>query len=362
MTIEWLAGNRIRGTSAERTSTTGFNPVVGVTGGWKELDRTTLGSSANIIDVSSLDNKRYYMVLYDLQRSGSNNMQFNSLVGNTTIDATANYSQRKSIDGGTDTTGISLAEVSNTAVDTNLHNVFSVGNIANLSGKEKLFITNVVDSNVDTASNAPKRSEIVSKWSNTSNPIDVIRADTTAGGRAFGADSEVVVLGWDPADTHSTNFWTELASVELGSAGANIGSGTITAKKYLWIQTLIKPAAACNVKITFNSDTGSNYVDRYSYNGGADSTRTSQANMSLDLSGNNALKFYNLFIVNNSANEKLIIGNSVDPTATGAGTAPDRAEHAAKWVNTSAQITDIDFDSTSGNYAAGSILKVWGSN
>ena len=84
--------------------------------------------------------------------------------------------------------------------------------------------------------------------------------------------------------------------------------------------------------------------------------------MSLDLSGNNALKFYNLFIVNNSANEKLIIGHSVDPTATGAGTAPDRAEHVAKWVNTSAQITDIDFDSTSGNYAAGSIIKVWGSD
>jgi hypothetical protein len=26
---------------------------------------------------------------------------------------------------------------------------------------------------------------------------------------------KLVVLGWDPADTHTSNFWEELASVEL---------------------------------------------------------------------------------------------------------------------------------------------------
>ncbi len=38
-----------------------------------------------------------------------------------------------------------------------------------------------------------------------------------------------------------------------------------------------------------------------------------------------------------------------------------RVEAVAKWANTSAQITDIDFDNTSsGSYDTGSIIKVWG--
>jgi hypothetical protein len=52
----------------------------------------------------------------------------------------------------------------------------------------------------------------------------------------------MVVLGWDPADTHTSNFWEELASVDLsGGAATNIDSGTITAKniygfKYMQIR------------------------------------------------------------------------------------------------------------------------------
>ena len=61
--VEWLAGNRIRGTNAERTSTTGFNSIPAVAGGWVELGRTTLGSAGDDITVSSLADKRYYMIL-----------------------------------------------------------------------------------------------------------------------------------------------------------------------------------------------------------------------------------------------------------------------------------------------------------
>ena len=38
--VEWLAGNRIRGTSAEKPALALQSPSVG---GWKELGRTTLG-------------------------------------------------------------------------------------------------------------------------------------------------------------------------------------------------------------------------------------------------------------------------------------------------------------------------------
>ena len=56
----------------------------------------------------------------------------------------------------------------------------------------------------------------------------------------YGTNSECVVLGWDESDTHTNNFWEELASVDLGSAGDNLSSGTITAKKYLWVQAYLE--------------------------------------------------------------------------------------------------------------------------
>ena len=59
MTIEWLAGNRLRGTSAERTNTTGIGDTAG---GWKEIGRTTLGSAGTTITVSGLADKRYYKI------------------------------------------------------------------------------------------------------------------------------------------------------------------------------------------------------------------------------------------------------------------------------------------------------------
>jgi hypothetical protein len=37
-------------------------------------------------------------------------------------------------------------------------------------------------------------------------------------------------------------------------------------------------------------------------------------------------------------------------------------ENVGKWSNTSAQITEIDIDSTSGNFSSTSIIKVWGSD
>ena len=72
--------------------------------------------------------------------------------------------------------------------------------------------------------------------------------------------------------------------------------------------------------------------------------------------------FSNWFIINNSANEKLVIGHSVQQNTAGAANAPKRVEFAHKWANTSAQITEIDFDSQSGNFGSNSIIKVWGSD
>tara|TARA_R110000850_G_scaffold258164_1_gene384614 strand:+ start:218 stop:433 length:216 start_codon:yes stop_codon:yes gene_type:complete len=71
-----------------------------------------------------------------------------------------------------------------------------------------------------------------------------------------------------------------------------------------------------------------------------------------------------MFIINNSANEKLVIGHTVSAGTAGAGTAPEfRFEFVGKWANTSSQITNITLTNKgTGDYDTTSIMKVWGSD
>jgi hypothetical protein len=360
--VTWLAGNRIRGTSTERTSSTGFNPVDAVSGGWTELARTTLGSAGDTITVSSLPDKRYYMLLRNNFHSGA--VRTGLRLGNSTIDTGTNYANRRSHNGATDGNNVNLNRIvgdeDGSVID------FNVEYLANLSGKEKLLIRHQVQQQTAGAGNAPKRLEMVAKWANTSNPIDTIQSINTESGD-FDTGSEIVVLGWDPADTHTTNFWEELASVDLSGGAADlIDSGTFTAKKYLWIQLYVSTTGgAVSQRLTFNSDTGSNYAQRRSADGGTDATGINGVNIDAfnDDMVTNSGGVSNFFIVNNSANEKLGIVNALSQEAAGAGTAPTRDEGVLKWANTSSQITRLTFtNNKAGDMDTGSFLKVWGSN
>jgi len=334
--------------------------AAGEVGGWVELGRTTLGAKGNNIDVSSLPDKRYYMFLtyaptdttgYVLDRYRLN------------ADTGSNYSHRASLNGAGDGTGISQSEgiaLSDGASVYQSGEIFTMGHIANLSGKEKLLIGHTMHNDTAGAGTAPDRGEGVGKHAQTSNPVTSVNCVNT-NQSGFASGSEMIVLGWDPADTHTTNFWEELASVELGSSGDQLSSGSFSAKKYLWCQVYTKNSSTTNAKFTFNNDTGNNYSYRYSLNGGADGTSTSQPKFQVNAANGSA--FYNMFIINNSANEKLVIGNTNDQKTAGAATASDRLEWVAKWANTSAQITEIDVDNTSaGSFDTGSIIKVWGSD
>jgi hypothetical protein len=332
----------------------------GAVGGWVELARTTLGSAGDVIDVTSLPDKRYYMFLTSDQNTG--NIDF-ELTFNA--DTGSNYARRSSVNGGSDVTSTSQANIymlgGNTVGSAKPTNF--VGYIANLPGKEKLIMNHGIFQDNAGAGTAPLRSEEIYKWANTTDPIDQITLTNSSTG-SFATGAELVVLGWDPADTHTTNFWEELASVTTGSAGDTLQSGTISAKKYLWIQASYKNdgAADINALPRFNGDGGANYSKRTSTNGAADNTRTSRTWVDIE-SGNQRARFANMFIINNASNEKLCIFNQMDYGASGASTAPNRIEGVAKWTNTSDQITSIEWDQRdAGDYAAGAELRVWGSD
>ena len=352
--MEFLAGNRIRGTTAERPA---LGLPSGSVGGWVELGRVT----ASVGEVTGLANKRYLMVLgHHIQGSGNSGLglQFNG-------DTGSNYPRRYSGNGGTDATPTTETNV---FIDTNGSTVsgkewFTTMYIANKSDKEKLGIYHTVyNRNGLGAGQHPHRIEGVYKWTNTSNPISSIKF-SDFNGTAMNAASEVVVLGWDPTDTHTTNFWGELASVDLSGGSADVlDSGTFTAKKYLWVQAFMEQdGGTISGVLNFNNDTGSNYARRRSSNGASDSTET--AHTSIDVRGGETKnRFENLFIINNASNEKLVIANMMVPTA-GAGTAPDRTEYVAKWANTSDQITSVKWtNGDAGSYGTSSIIKVWGSD
>ena len=357
MTITYHAGRRIQGTSTDATV---------VSGGWKEVGRTTLGSAGDTITVSSLADKRYYMVLGYKQSSGTSD--FNWRVGNGSADSGNNYARRQSSNGGTDTTntGYSRMFSDNGGASTPS---FQVGYFANKSDKEKLNITHSVSQGTSGAGTAPTRRESVNKWTNTSNPIDVIQGVNVEGGD-FASGSEVVVLGWDEDDTHSTNFWEELASVDLsGGTSTSLSTGTFTAKKYLWVQIFSKKETSGGIQPSLKVGTGgtiatgSPYAFRWSNDGATDPTPSVNLAMCpIAWLGAN-VHFSNTFIINNSGNEKLFINHSVANVTAGAGTAPQRVESVGKFANTSGQINIIDlYDWDSASLGTETIMKVWGSN
>ena len=352
--VEWLAGNRIRGTTAERPA---LGLPSGSVGGWVEVGRTPW-SSGNSFTVSNIPDKRYLMVLnYTDSASNYNNiMRFNS-------DINLNYAYRRSVNGESPdgTTKIDTNNIGLNAVGYDDFG-FSVNYIANLSGKEKLVINHAVDAGGVGSSSDPDRQEVAGKWTGT-DPIDEITVTTSSANYNLG---ETVVLGWDPADTHTTNFWEELANVN-GSGSGGFDTGVFSERKYLWVQAYLDPSTSArnNFYFGYNTvDSQPNYANRSSTDGASDGTPETGVTVARgNATSYSTPTFVNMFIINNASNEKLVIGHSVIQNTAGAGTAPNRIEFVSKYANISNQMNIIKaFPSGSANYSTTSQIKVWGSD
>ena len=354
---------RIVGTNTERIG------ADAISGGWKQVARTTLSSAGDTVSVTSIPDKRFYMILSRALPSGNITQDFrynNDSSGTNGVNG--NYSRRKSTDGGTEGTDINQNkhEVSGGAS----YPIFSVGYCANKSDQEKLIMTHSFNTQ-NSAGNAnpstiQQRIQNVGKWANTSdaiNRIDMINSDSGS----YDTDSEVVVLGWDPDDTHTDNFWEQLASVELSSAGTEISSGAFTSKKYLWVQVycLGDGSSDPNGRLQVGSgsfDAGNNYVERQATNHNSDGTNGSQDHIPV-FSGGRFGNFTNRFIINESGQEKLFDITGISSTTEAVTSTPNRRMVAGKWSNVSGQIDRIKvYRTANSNYQAGSFIKVWGAN
>ena len=321
-------------------------------GGWKEIARVT----SNDTDVINIPDKRYLMVLSDHGWNTANagiGMQIN---GDTSA---SQYPRRYSANGGTDATPTTETNIFYDTMgggDQTGKRWFMVQHIANKSNKEKLIQYSLCyNRNGLGVNQAPNRIDGVAKWANALASINRLDLRNFNSG-TITSDSEVVVLGWDPDDTHTTNFWEQLATAS--GAGSTLDSGTFTAKKYLWVQCYCKPTSSTNIRLNFNSDALGNYAIRESVNGGTDATNIQQGNSDSLTGTSDGVLFFNMFIINNAGSEKLWISHGQENSA-GSNVAPIPKEVYGKWVNTSDSITKIVATS---NFGAGSELKVWGSN
>lgn len=159
--------------------------------------------------------------------------------------------------------------------------------------------------------------------------------------------------------------WEFLGATVLGSAGDTIDSGTITAKLTLFVILGIKDSGTANVRIQFNSVTGSDYCVRYAENGGSSTTNDNQTSIRLYQtgSGSNVERLIPMYIVNENDKEKLLTAQVNESTSTGAGTAPVRSLHYGKLATTGSQITSIQaINDTTGSFDADSYMLVFGSD
>jgi hypothetical protein len=355
--VEYLSGNRIQGSSTFSSSPPQTS--------WKEIGRTTLGSDGDTIDVTGFAVKDNLMILNHIIPSGV--VQWELGLGSAgSIDTGNNYATRIQRNG---------SELTRTSQDTiesekdAAEDQFVVLNLNNVSAQEKLCVGNVMLAGTSGAGNAPNRCEIAGKWANTSAQINSVRIGN-AGGGDMASGSEVVILGCDNDEADSgTNFWQELASVDTSSSHDVIDTGTFTNKKYLWLQCYVKGGSNASGSWIFNDDTNqTGYAIRRSNNGGADTGQYAGNNPAGSegaydgWGATGAGKYYNMFIVNNGANEALWINHLTIGDSAGAGNAPNRNEVVGKWDLTDA-ITRIRIkNQDSGSDYDESSIKVWGSD
>jgi len=352
MAIKYLDANRIRGTATERTALSGSTaPQTS----WKEIGRSTLTSAGDVLDTGTITAKDNLMLLIIGYKSGNGQIEDLRFNG----DTGSNYAARFCETGTSDWTEVSADSIE-LGIDSE-DDEFAVLNVRNIAGKEKLVIGHTVARQGGTGTGtAPTRLEVVGKWANTSNQITRVTLTNPHSGN-LDTGSELVVLGCDDDEADSgTNFWQELDSSEITSTGDVLNTSTFAAKKYLFVQFRATYTGDANSTVNFNSDTGSNYAQRNSWAGGSDGTSINQTKFSFGDSSVHDGLFSDMEIINVSNKEKLIISHQ---TAFNNGnSAPNRAEQVAKWTNTSAQITSVQFNqSNSGSYT-GARARVWGSD
>lgn len=179
----------------------------------------------------------------------------------------------------------------------------------------------------------------------------------------------IVCSGVNPSSISFADspYWQKLC-LNTGS-GSTVSCSGFAGKKQLFVQisfNVSSTGTAIVPALQFNTDSGSNYAWRNSFNGGADSTGVTSSSCAVigsNTVGNSGGGIITVTSDMNQANlRKVMWINEVHGIETNSGTAPTHSETGCKWSNTSAQITTITLMISSGTatYSTGTEITVWG--
>ena len=366
--VEYLSGGRVQG-----SSTLTEQPPQSQ---WKEIGRFEVtGSTAQTFSVrglnsatsGSLANKKFLKVIGSIIPSGAQDVQmkFNDPSFSDTDQEYAtrdnrDFNSSDSLSGSYD----SITKMNLTAGQSpTVHWGFEI-DIVNISGKEKLMQGEFCYSAASAIGTAPKSMQFTGKWSDTSSVIESI--NFTAGTNNFAVGTEVIVLGMDEDEgTTGTNFFQELAYIEPLSANATLlDSGEFTAKKYIIVEYFTKNSSAWYGQ--FNSDNAQNYAYRYYANSSAGGNSSSgQYKGFLNYTNNSDGAFGRVFVIGGTGQNKLIIQQANESSATNSGLTPYNVKVVGKWSGSdkikSVQIRKEPSGGVS-DIQAGSYIRVWGSD
>ena len=250
---------------------------------------------------------------------------------------------------------------------------FHVAYVDNTAGKEHLTTSFGTERGANSgAGNSPSWIAVNGKYASTDRITSVTIHNTASG--FYDEGSEVVVLGWDPDDTHTTGFWQELDSVNhTGGDTRKISTTNTVDKRYMWVQGYIKQDSTYALGMVVNDDgsatsPSNNYA--FAFRGNYNSTiSTNENTWTLDptwstLAGGGV--FVNSFIANKLNKDKFALNQHAENPATGSGLGaePHSMWSTGKWGG-NALITKINYiteGTSQGQLKNGSKFKVWGSD
>ena len=173
---------------------------------WGKAGSTTLSSAGDTMTISGMTANNSYVYLYHAPANAS----YNTII-NFDNDSGTKYAERKSANGGADSTAVSQTDF-NTGDGTNSDG-FHFGYIVDVSGEETLIIDWWNRANTAGAGNAPYRGENVGKFTGTTQ-FTRIDFDNSSGGSGFATDSNLSVIGSDITPAAAIPFPT---NVQVGS-------------------------------------------------------------------------------------------------------------------------------------------------
>jgi len=154
--------------------------------------------------------------------------------------------------------------------------------------------------------------------------------------------------------------WEYLGGEKLTGTADIMTVDAMAEKESLALQIIAINSGQIEPALVFNNDTGSNYIQKISANGGSYTTTTGQSAIELITAISNPM-YINVSITNFETDDKLVISSTVSRNTAGASNVVNRWETMGEYTNPSDYITRIDVvNNGTGDFDADSEVIIFG--